>query len=48
MSSTALKKAKEKALWGMFISDAMAMPVHWYYNPSYIKSGYRGCLQQVW
>ena len=20
------------ALWGMFIGDALAMPVHWYYN----------------
>ena len=20
------------ALWGMFVGDALAMPVHWYYN----------------
>ena len=22
------------ALWGMFIGDALAMPVHWFYNPA--------------
>ena len=43
MSDT-LKKAKEGAVWGMLITDAMSMPVHWYYNPSDIKTGYGGWL----
>ncbi|GBF98933.1 hypothetical protein Rsub_11725 [Raphidocelis subcapitata] len=25
------------ALWGVFIADALSMPVHWYYNPGDIK-----------
>ena len=25
------------AVWGLFIGDAMAMPVHWYYRPRDIK-----------
>ncbi len=34
MSSNQLSKADRMrgALWGMFIGDALAMPVHWYYN----------------
>lgn len=34
MSNTQLDKAGRirGALWGMFIGDALAMPVHWYYN----------------
>lgn len=33
-SSNQLNKADRMrgALWGMFIGDALAMPVHWYYN----------------
>ncbi|KAK3095925.1 hypothetical protein FSP39_020883 [Pinctada imbricata] len=42
--SSSLKKAEAESLWGMFIADALAMPVHWYYNPSDIKSGYGGWL----
>ena len=42
--SEQLKKAKEGALWGMLITDALAMPVHWYYNPDDIKRGYGGWL----
>ncbi|KAJ8310822.1 hypothetical protein KUTeg_012687 [Tegillarca granosa] len=42
--SAPLQKAKQEALWGMCVADAMAMPVHWYYNPADIKSGYRGWL----
>jgi hypothetical protein len=42
--SARLQRAKQEALWGMFIADALAMPVHWYYNPSDIKSGYGGWL----
>ena len=30
------------ALWGIFIADAMAMPVHWYYKRKYIKEGFDG------
>ena len=34
MRTTQLDKADRirGALWGMFIGDALAMPVHWYYN----------------
>lgn len=42
--SAKLQKAKQEALWGMFVADALAMPVHWYYSPSDIKSGYGGWL----
>lgn len=30
------------ALWGVFIADAIAMPVHWYYRRKYIKEGFDG------
>ena len=43
MSST-VERSKREALWGLFIADALAMPVHWYYNPSDIKCGYAGWL----
>ena len=39
-----LEKSKEEALWGMFVADALSMPVHWYYNPDDIKHGYGGWL----
>ena len=34
MNSTQLNKRDRMrgALWGMFVGDALAMPVHWYYN----------------
>lgn len=34
MGATELNKSDRMrgALWGMFIGDALAMPVHWYYN----------------
>ncbi len=34
MTSKPLNKADRMrgALWGMFVGDALAMPVHWYYN----------------
>ena len=42
--SDSLQKAKDGAIWGMLIADALSMPVHWYYNPTDIKSGYGGWL----
>lgn len=30
----------EGSLWGYFIADALAMPVHWYYNQEDIKKDY--------
>ena len=27
----------ENALWGLFISDALSMPAHWYYKLDYLK-----------
>ncbi|HIP27802.1 MAG TPA: ADP-ribosylglycohydrolase family protein [Sulfurovum sp.] len=38
MDTTRLKNT----LWGAFIADAMAMPVHWYYQRKYIKEGFDG------
>ena len=32
----------QNALWGLFIGDALAMPVHWYYNPDNIKKDFDG------
>ena len=42
MDATRLKNA----LWGAFIADAMAMPVHWYYRRKYIKEGFDGGIQK--
>ncbi|XP_060083094.1 uncharacterized protein LOC132562369 [Ylistrum balloti] len=42
--SDKVQKAREATLWGMLIADALAMPVHWYYNPDDIKKGYGGWL----
>ncbi len=38
MNTTRIKNA----LWGAFISDAMSMPVHWYYRRKYIYEGFDG------
>jgi len=38
MNATRIKNA----LWGAFIADSMAMPVHWYYRRKYIKEGFDG------
>ena len=38
MNATRVKNA----LWGAFISDAMSMPVHWYYQRKYIREGFDG------
>ncbi|BFZ00318.1 hypothetical protein BsWGS_03357 [Bradybaena similaris] len=38
--SEKLKTAKEEAIWGLFVADSLAMPVHWYYNPRDIKKDY--------
>lgn len=39
------KKRLENALWGIFISDALSMPAHWYYKRSYIKEGFDGGIK---
>jgi len=36
----------KNALWGAFIADSMAMPVHWYYKREYIKQGFIGGIQK--
>ncbi|PHS32027.1 MAG: ADP-ribosylation protein [Sulfurovum sp.] len=41
MNETRIKNA----LWGAFISDAMSMPVHWYYQRKYIREGFEGGIQ---
>ncbi len=37
------------ALWGMYIGDALAMPVHWYYDISQLKKGniYNYSIQKI-
>ncbi|EDZ62724.1 hypothetical protein SMGD1_2843 [Sulfurimonas gotlandica GD1] len=30
----------KNALWGLFIYDAISMPVHWYYKREYIKKDF--------
>ena len=42
--SDQVRKSVEGAVWGMLITDALSMPVHWYYNPDDIKSGYGSWL----
>ena len=44
IGNMALRQAKSDALFGMLIADAIAMPVHWYYNPQDIHTGYNGWL----
>ena len=38
-------KRMKNALWGAFIADAMAMPVHWYYRRKYIREGFDGGIK---
>jgi len=37
-------QAIENALWGLFISDAISMPAHWYYKLKYLKEEF-GTIQ---
>ena len=37
-------QAIENALWGLFISDAISMPAHWYYKLKYLKQEF-GTIQ---
>jgi ADP-ribosylglycohydrolase len=34
------KQKREGALWGLYIGDALAMPVHWYYNRGALYDDY--------
>jgi len=43
--SAALKNAISEAIWGMVIADAVAMPVHWFYQIDEIKRRYNGWIQ---
>ena len=36
----------EGALWGLFVADSLAMPVHWYYNRKNITSDFPGGVTQ--
>ena len=35
----------KNALWGAFIADSIAMPVHWYYKRKHIREGFDGGIQ---
>eukprot|EP00898_Chlorokybus_atmophyticus_P006429 jgi/Chlat1/6788/Chrsp51S00505 len=39
-AAAALVDRVRGALWGMFIADALAMPVHWYYNVDALRRDY--------
>ncbi|MCG8412831.1 MAG: ADP-ribosylglycohydrolase family protein, partial [Pseudomonadales bacterium] len=39
---TSARKRAVAALQSMFVADALAMPVHWYYNPMDIFRQFRG------
>lgn len=41
-TETLIGKRVENALWGLFIGDALAMPVHWYYNLDNIEADFPG------
>ncbi|MFD3350632.1 ADP-ribosylglycohydrolase family protein [Alteromonas macleodii] len=45
MSSLSIKRAKA-ALKNAFIGDALAMPVHWYYNPADIYKAFPLGIEQ--
>lgn len=34
------------ALRSMFVADALAMPVHWFYNPADIERAFPGGIRQ--
>ncbi len=36
----------ENALWGAFIGDALAMPVHWFYSPERIREQFPGGIDR--
>jgi ADP-ribosylglycohydrolase len=40
MDSHTSEQKREGALWGLYIGDALAMPVHWYYNRSALFDDY--------
>lgn len=42
MNKATRRRRMQNALWGLFIGDALAMPVHWYYNLKNIEDGFNG------
>jgi ADP-ribosylglycohydrolase len=40
LEETTNKDQRAGALWGLYIGDALAMPVHWYYNRSALYEDY--------
>jgi len=47
MTTTDQARAKriEEGLWGMFVADALAMPVHWYYGRENIPADFGGWIE---
>lgn len=41
------KQRASAALKSLFVADALAMPVHWYYNPMDIYRQFKGGIQQL-
>ena len=39
------QKRLQKALWGLFIGDALAMPAHWYYSVDNIRKVFDGGIR---
>ena len=36
----------EGAIWGLFVANSLAMPIHWYYNRKNITSDFPGGVTQ--
>ena len=45
MNKDRRRRRMQNALWGLFIGDALAMPVHWYYNLMNIETGFNGGIR---
>jgi ADP-ribosylglycohydrolase len=42
----AIRDRARNALWGLFVGDALAMPVHWYYNTGNIARDFDGGVRR--
>ncbi len=46
-ATTIVRQRANAALQSLFVGDALAMPVHWYYNPMDIYRQFRGGIQNM-
>jgi len=45
MTAPAIRSRIENALWGLLVGDALAMPVHWYYDKLNIRADFPNGIQ---